>query len=43
MHTIRIHIREDGLQLDPIVLSPMQYVTAPPGPVTNDNTIVPHP
>jgi hypothetical protein len=43
VHTIRIQIREDGVQLDQIVLSPMQYVTAPPGPVTNDNTIVPHP
>jgi len=40
-HTIRIQIREDGVQLDQIVLSPSKYLNAAPGPVTNDHTIVP--
>jgi hypothetical protein len=40
-HTIRIQAREDGAQLDQIVLSPSQYLNAAPGPVRNDATIVP--
>ncbi|HET9707006.1 MAG TPA: hypothetical protein VFP39_01750, partial [Gemmatimonadales bacterium] len=40
-HTLRIQIREDGVQLDQIVLSSTTYLTTPPGPVSNDNTIVP--
>lgn len=39
-HTLRIQVREDGVQFDQIVLSPSTYLTAPPGPVTNDSTIV---
>jgi hypothetical protein len=42
-HTLRIQIREDGVQLDQIVLSPSMYLNAAPGPVTNDSTIVPKP
>src|SRR5438874_11269752 len=40
-HTLRIQVREDGVMLDQIVLSPMQYLATPPGPVVNDTTIVP--
>lgn len=39
--TIRIQIREDGVAIDQIVLSPVTYVNTPPGPATNDSTIVP--
>jgi hypothetical protein len=38
--TIRIQVREDGVDIDQIVLSPSTYVTAAPGPVSNDATIV---
>jgi glucose/arabinose dehydrogenase len=40
-HTLRIQVREDGVQFDQIVLSPTTYRTSPPGPPTNDSTIVP--
>jgi len=40
-HTLRIQIREDGVQLDQIVLSPSTYLSSAPGSVTNDHTIVP--
>jgi hypothetical protein len=39
-HTLRIQVREDGVQLDQIVLSPGKYLKAAPGPVSNDSTIV---
>ena len=39
-HTLRIQIREDGVELDQIVLSPMTYLSSPPGRATNDSTIV---
>ena len=42
-HTMRIQVREDGVQFDQIVLSPSQYLSAPPGGPTNDATIVPKP
>jgi regulation of enolase protein 1 (concanavalin A-like superfamily) len=42
-HTLRIQFREDGVQLDQIVLSPTTYLNSSPGPVTNDNTIVAKP
>jgi hypothetical protein len=42
-HTMRIQVREDGVQFDQIVLSSAQYLTAAPGGVTNDSTIVPKP
>jgi hypothetical protein len=40
-HTIRVQVREDGAQIDQIVLSPAQYLQAAPGPVKGDSTIVP--
>ncbi len=42
-HTMRIQVREDGVQFDQIVLSSSQYLTAAPGGPTNDTTIVPKP
>ena len=41
MHTIRIQVREDGIQLDQIVLSPDTYMNSAPGPVSGDATLVP--
>jgi hypothetical protein len=41
--TMRIQIREDGVAIDQIVLSPDEYLSAAPGPPTNDSTIVPKP
>lgn len=40
-HTLRIQTREDGVQIDQVVLSPVTYLTTAPGPVSNDTTIVP--
>jgi hypothetical protein len=40
-HTIRIQVREDGVQLDQIVLSPAVHLASPPGTLKNDGTIVP--
>ena len=40
-HTIRIQPREDGLSIDQIVLSPSTYLNIAPGPLKNDNTILP--
>jgi regulation of enolase protein 1 (concanavalin A-like superfamily) len=42
-HTLRIQVREDGAQLDQIVLSPTTYLNTPPGPASNDATIVQKP
>ncbi len=42
-HTLRIQVREDGVQFDQIVLSPTTYLSTPPGPASNDATIVPKP
>ncbi len=39
-HTIRVQVREDGAQIDQIVLSPSRYLRSPPGTVKNDATIV---
>ena len=41
--TLRIQVREDGVQLDQIVLSPGKYLNAAPGGVSNDSTIVSKP
>jgi hypothetical protein len=38
---IRVQTRQDGVQIDQIVLSPVTYFSAAPGPLTNDTTIVP--
>jgi hypothetical protein len=40
-HTLRIQVREDGVEFDQIVLSSSIYRTSPPGPPTDDSTIVP--
>jgi len=39
--TIRIQVREDGLSIDQIVLSPANYLYSAPGSVRNDSTILP--
>jgi len=39
-HTMRVQVREDGVQIDQVVLSPTTYVNAAPGPPTADATIV---
>jgi hypothetical protein len=39
--TIRIQVREDGVQLDQIVLSPTTYLGSAPGPASNDTFAVP--
>jgi len=40
-HTVRIQQREDGAIVDQVVLSPVAYFTNPPGPRSNDTTILP--
>jgi endonuclease/exonuclease/phosphatase family metal-dependent hydrolase len=40
-HTLRVQIREDGAQIDQIVLSPATYLFASPGSMTGDTVIVP--
>jgi hypothetical protein len=40
---MRIQVREDGVQIDQIVLSPETYFTAAPGGPSNDATIVQKP
>jgi hypothetical protein len=42
-HTLRIQLREDGVQLDQIVLSATTYLNVAPGSATNDSMIVPKP
>jgi len=39
-HTIRIQVREDGLALDQILLSPQKFLNASPGALKNDTTIL---
>ena len=38
--TIRVQLREDGLAIDQIVLSPQRYLNTAPGANKNDNTIL---
>ena len=40
-HTMRVQTREDGVEIDQIVLSPTTYLNSPPGRTTGDSTIVP--
>jgi len=40
-HTVRVQTREDGVQLDQIVLSPSNYLFNSPGRNSNDTTILP--
>jgi hypothetical protein len=42
-HIMRIQTREDGVQIDQIVFSPSRYLTAAPGSVSDDHTIVAKP
>ena len=42
-HTMRIQVREDGVQLDQIILSHVRFLAIAPGGPTNDTTIVPKP
>ena len=39
-HTIRVQVREDGLSIDQIVLSPITYLSTAPGKATDDTTIL---
>lgn len=39
--TIRVQVREDGLSIDQLVLSPVTYLNVAPGALKNDNTILP--
>jgi regulation of enolase protein 1 (concanavalin A-like superfamily) len=39
-HTLRIQVREDGVEFDQVVLSPATYLNARPGSVTNDSTVL---
>jgi len=40
-HTLRIQQREDGAQIDQIVISPDTYLTTAPGPRRDDTTTLP--
>ena len=42
-HTIRVQTREDGVDVDQIILSPVTFFTNPPGSVRDDQRIVPKP
>jgi hypothetical protein len=39
-HTVRVQVREDGISLDQIVLSPSAYLTTAPGAAKNVTTIL---
>ena len=39
-HKLRVQVREDGLSIDQIVLSPQSYSSAAPGTRINDSTIL---
>lgn len=39
-HTIRVQVREDGMSIDQIVLSPQIYLSTAPGERVNDTTIL---
>jgi hypothetical protein len=38
---IRLQVREDGLGIDQVVLSAVKYLSASPGALKNDTTILP--
>jgi uncharacterized membrane protein YjgN (DUF898 family) len=42
-HVIRVQVREEGAQIDQIVLSPSRYLRTPPGTARDDTTIVDKP
>jgi PKD repeat protein len=39
-HTLRVQVREDGLSIDQIVLSPQTYLSAAPGAAVKDSTLL---
>ena len=39
--TIRVQVREDGMLIDQMVLSPLSFLSSSPGALTNDTTILP--
>ena len=39
--TIRVQVREDGLSIDQIVVSPQSYLNTSPGALKNDTTVLP--
>lgn len=41
--TLRVQVREDGVAIDQIVLSPVTWYASAPGSLKNDTTIVPKP
>jgi hypothetical protein len=41
LQTLRVQVREDGLSIDQIVLSPQSYLTNAPGLLKNDTAIMP--
>lgn len=41
-HRIRVQTREDGVQIDQIVLSPARYLSSAPGTLISDTTVLPH-
>ena len=41
LQRLRVQTREDGLSIDQIVLSPSRYLSASPGMLKNDSTILP--
>jgi endonuclease/exonuclease/phosphatase family metal-dependent hydrolase len=41
-HRIRVQTREDGVQIDQIVLSPVRFFSSAPGSVTSDGTVLEH-
>src|SRR5262249_13712683 len=40
VHTLRIQTREDGVQIDQVVLSPVTWMQSSPGQASGDSTIV---
>src|SRR4051794_5871174 len=40
-HTVRVQPREDGFEIDQIVLSPSTYLNTSPGAIKNDSVILP--
>ncbi|MFL6213220.1 MAG: PKD domain-containing protein [Blastocatellia bacterium] len=40
-HTLRVQVREDGMDIDQIVLSPTTYLNSSPGALKNDTLILP--
>jgi hypothetical protein len=42
-HSLRVQVREDGVGIDQIILSPVTWLSSSPGALKNDTTIVPRP